>query len=265
MRVSIKDLINPELYGMMSGDVHDNWERYILSEYKDQFKLNEGLILTHPLNKTLNVLDKSGYYIVEPKNENIFHIIVDEDTDITKLMKIASNLGWFPSAVSGELLRGFNKYTGSNLKAKLNEFERVYIRFEAKYDIEVNTGGIENLYHFTRKIYLPKIKKYGLTPKTTSKLSRHPERVYFAYTTTEVERFAHKFVNRVVSDDVKDKYPEEVIDDYLTAVILKIKVELIPAYFKVYDDPNYHLKACYTLNTVPFSAIKVVKEFSLNY
>lgn len=265
MILRIKDLIDPDLFREISNDPHGSWERYILSEYKDQFKLNEGLILTQPVYNTLAVLDKSGFKVVQPENTNIFHVIVDEDSDVDKLLKITNNLGWFPSAVNNSLLKNFDKFTPSNLRSLIMSYNLAYIRFEAKYDIEVNLHGVDYLYHFTRKIYLPKILKNGLMPKTTSKLSHHPDRVYFTYTIHESERFANKFVNRIVPKNIEKTYPKEHNDSYLTGVILKVNVDMIPHYFKVFDDPNYHRKGCFTLNTIPPVALKVIKEFSLNY
>lgn len=265
MRIKLIDLIDPKLYNRMNGDVHDEWERYVLSEYKDQFKLNEGLILTHPLSKALNVLDKSGFDVVEPRKENVFHVVVYRSkTDIDKLLKITNNLGWFPSAVGEDIVRNFDKYTASNLRSKMNSFDKVFIRFEAKYDIQLGTEGIDYLYHFTKKIFLGRIEKYGLTPKTASKLSNHPERIYLSFSANGAAKFGKKFINRIFNPKRSKKYSDDVIKLYKTGIILRIRVESIPFYFKIYEDPNYKGTGCFTLNNIPWNSIDVFDEFNLD-
>lgn len=261
MKLKISDLIDPKQYRKMRGDVHDNWERYILSVFKDQFKITEGLILTHPISKAVDVLDRTGYVVVEPRNVNVFHVIVTDADDVDKLMKIAKNLGWFPSAISDDITINFNKYTESNLRSLLNKSDKVFIRFEAKYDIQLDRSKFDYLYHFTKKAFLEKIKRNGLTPKTASKLSNHPERVYLSYTQSGAEKFGKKFVNRIYKYD--SNHSDELKAMYSTGMILRIRVENIPDYFKIYEDPNYKSSGCFTLNNIPWKYIDVIKEFNL--
>jgi hypothetical protein len=45
--------------------------------------------------------------------------------------------------------------------------------------IDFEYKNISKLYHVTEKNKINKILKIGLTPKTNSKISEHPERIYF--------------------------------------------------------------------------------------
>jgi len=44
---------------------------------------------------------------------------------------------------------------------------------------------------------------------------------------------------------------------------MSIDLNKIGHEFKIYADPNFYKEGCYTLNSVPFNAIDIIKEFPL--
>ncbi len=260
-RFNITDTIHPMLMPTFVDNIQEQLERYERMVYADQFALNEGLILTHPVIKALRVLDNSGFYVSET-DENKFYVECSyTTTDFDKLLKITQNLGWFVVQIRNKRGDKSIKYSTTNLHKMLDEYESVYLLFEPKYDIELNRNDYKFLYHFTHKKNLGRIKKQGLTPRTASKTSNHPERVYLAFTANGAEKIGRKIVNRTITRPVDSNIS---VEDYKTGVILQIYCEMIPSYFKLYADPNYKNAGCFTLNTIPPDSIRSFKEFDLD-
>lgn len=256
-----KYFTHEELYGVKS-------QKQLQFE-ANQMALNEGLILSHPIDKSIKVIENAGYEVVIFKTEkfnNRFFIEVNElHTDITKLFKITDNLGWYCAEIRDKLNGKIDniKYTRANLKNHFEKYDTVLILFEPKFDVALNPYDFDYLYHFTKLIHLDRIKQYGLTPKTQNKNSIHPERVYLALTATAAEKFGRKAEVRVNKTKLPDLHNRP--EDYNVGVILKIDVRAIPSYFKLYADPNYYKEGCFTLNTIPYSAIGIFKKFELDY
>lgn len=238
---------------------------------KEQKLLNEGLILTQPMEKSIKVIENAGFEVImfnSVNYKNRFFVEINEhDSDWHKLLKIAENLGWYPSHVHSSDIKHPNmiKFTNSNLKTYLSKYRQIWVLFEPKYDFELNVRSYDYFYHFTHKIFADRILKNGLDPRTEDKTSAHPPRVYLAFHASGAEKFGRKIVNRVTKIKPEDrKYHNRLTDD-LVGVILKIDVSELPRYFKIYQDPNYLHDGCFTLNTVPPNAIHRFKEIDLNY
>jgi hypothetical protein len=95
--------------------------------------------------------------------------------------------------------------------------------FEPKYDIEImDTDKPNILWYITDEKYITKIKKNGLVPKTKSKITYHPERIYFLKDI--------KFVSELL---------QHMKFDVENPIILKIDVSKIKSKLRMYEDVNY--------------------------
>ena len=124
----------------------------------------------------------------------------------------------------------------------------IKLRFEAKFDEEVVENIPSILYHITPTQNVNKILNIGLVPKSRSKASYHPDRVYLSKDLEDIENLGEMF------------YQKTGIKNW---TILKIETDIIPGdYLKLYTDPNYK-QGYYTLNNIPPQAIEKVKEINL--
>jgi len=213
----------------------------LLDIYKEEYKLNlqEGLIKTTNINKTTNII-KNNYPSLEidiDKNNNTFKIKNFNTKNFNELLKLINNLGWFPSWVKSPFYNG--KYFEG---VELNSTSQ--IRFEAKYD-EKEENIPNFLYHISPALNTPKIYKNGLAPKSRSKASYHPERVYLLKDPSQAEDLADLFYQ---------KTGENIWD------LLQIDTSKIPGdYLRLYKDPNYD-NGYYTLNNIPPQALKIIEK-----
>ena len=169
------------------------------------------------------------------------------DPNISEVIKLANNLGYFPSVFAYEKNNKtkVEKYSNSKLREIMNDVEPDFLAFslEKKYD-EI-TDVPEFVYHITDKKYLDKIKSIGLTPKTKSKLAFHPERVYVALDKDDVLRL-WKRMNIFIPDK--------------QGILLKINTKGLDNVF--YNDPNFKNKGVYTYNNIPSSNISNIEPIS---
>lgn len=269
MILDLENVIPAEFIGFFTGNIHENILEYERSKYGHEDALYEGLITTHPLFKSVSVLDKAGYYLINPNpTDNFFNVQVHPTDNLedflSKLNSVADNLGYFPAGVGSTTTKHI-RYDIDAVESMLMKFGLAYVKYEAKYDLQIDANNYKYLYHATKKLYLPKIQKYGLTPKNSEKLSRHPERVYLTFDLADAKKFINKAVNRIPPKSYQtDKFPVKSMIDFQTAIILKIRVDQLQYNFRIYSDPNFAGSACYTLNTIPWSAITVVDEFELD-
>lgn len=223
--------------------------------YADEIKLNEGLVSTANIYKAKNILEKKfGEYfeftlrgmsattlqdlentlLVKSKRECPIEVF-DEFT------QWANNFGWFISELTYDFSNRIKFKDGDQNKIyKYNKY--VYfdsIILEAKYDEEIDPIP-KKLYHITKPQNENKILKIGLNPKLQGKLSNHPEKIYFGFTEHDVIQLAKMF---------------KMLSSGGTYVLFEIDTDLVPAYLRLFADPNYHGKGCYTMNNIPPSAI----------
>jgi LytS/YehU family sensor histidine kinase len=88
-------------------------------------------------------------------------------------------MGWFPSKVIIKNLSGMTndlQYNRDYLIKNMNFIEIVEIKFESKFDIELNIP--DKLYHLSIKEFEKSILKNVLSPKSKSKISYHDSRIY---------------------------------------------------------------------------------------
>ena len=219
----------------------------LLEIYKEEYELNlkEGLIKTVNIGKTLSILEKKySSKFIFTKSKNSF-FIKTFNTDLKSLLsgiiRDADNLGWFPSFMETE------DYTGKWGKEYFREGE-IKLRFEAKFDEEVVENVPSILYHITPTANADKILKIGLVPKSRSKASYHPDRVFLSKSLENIEELGRMF------------YQKTGIRNW---TILKINTELIPGdYLKLYTDPNYK-SGYYALNNINPQAIEKIRDINI--
>jgi hypothetical protein len=132
----------------------------------------------------------------------------------------------------------------------------IIFKVEPKYDVEVDVSNFKYLYHITFDCYYEsklntiklgnKIQDVGLTPKTKSKLSNHPERVYLLTDKDSIIGLANALYRKTKSD-IK-KYIKKIY-------ILKIDTTKI-SNIKFYNDPNME-DAVWTFQNIPPLFIEV--------
>jgi hypothetical protein len=220
--------------------------KLLLDIYKDEYDLNlkEGLTKTTNINQSINILEKKfniGVKFIKNKGENTFKVILtDVDGDsFDELLKYANNLGWFPSFILTPKQKGkFNRSMYNEKKST--------VRFEAKFDEEIVGKTPSVLYHVTPTKNVDKILSKGLAPRSGSKASYHPERIYLGKNIKDVQQLV-----TIMRSMAQER----------NWTILKINTDKIPGgYLKLYNDPNYSGKGFYTLNNIPPQAIEKLRD-----
>ena len=164
-----------------NGNPWDKFNDLIL----EQEKLYEGLIKTYPIEDTVKKLNKEypnnriEIYSNDKYLTKYISIEIDKEIDSNNLLNTMNTYGWFLSHPKP-------KFLNDELK-KINDNYSVIFRFEAKYDTEV-TNEIEpkRFLHLTQYSNLKNIIEKGLYPKTNSKVTYHPERIYLLPIETKV-------------------------------------------------------------------------------
>jgi len=233
----------------------------LLETYKEEYKLNiqEGLIKSTHVGETIYILKKqfSNWIFQYEKGNKDFTIEIlrlKEGIQLQyfeKLLPLLNNLGYFISymEVYGDSISIRDKYDETLVK---NSFQNpkvvsIYLKCEAKFDQKVNKIP-EVLYHVAPLRNWEKIQKIGLVPKSRSKRSYHPERVYLGKDEQNTIKLSPKF------------YQDTGLNEW---VLLKINTDFIPGnYLRLYYDPNFKY-GYYTLNNIPPHAIEKIKDIKL--
>jgi len=219
----------------------------LLETYKDEYELNlkEGLTKTTNIGKTIELLKKFSDNTVDIERiKNTFEVtFLEKNIDfLNKFLRNVNNLGWFPSYIITPT------YKGRWEENKYNQHMSV-IKFESKFDEEIVENIPPILYHTTPTQNVNKILKIGLTPKSRSKLSYHPDRVFLGKSIEGLEKIIPHM---------------SFLSGNKSYTILKITPNMIPGdYLRLYTDPNYPKEGFYTLNNIPPQAISKVKEINL--
>ena len=127
------------------------------------------MVKTHPLDKTVKVLkNRFGELSIDIENDGEIYVENQPPHKFGKHLPIITNLGYFISKLTIDGQEWVKEYS--------METKPIAFILEPKYDYEVDIPNI--LYHTSPIRFKDKILKYGLIPKTASKLSNHPERIY---------------------------------------------------------------------------------------
>ena len=226
--------------------------------------VNEGLIKTYPIKSAINFIENALIdYRMKFKINNVDTISNVFDLEIydycyndllnLKMCAIESSLvnvcGYYPSRVKIEYCSGmedtkkWNDSMWDDLVNYSKYYKNISIHFESKFDEEVITTN-KYMYHITNEIYVKKILKNGLAPKSKNKLSSHPDRIYICKSIEDVKKLISKmrasdtYNNLGLNTKKGDKYS-----------VLQIDIENID--IKIRKDPNYEDGYYITRNIEP--------------
>lgn len=203
----------------------------------DRLTLVEGLIYTHPVDKSVDILKRRFPYLDIEVGEDHEIYIYELKHKINHYLPIITNLGYFISQIS---------YDSQNWEMGIdNNSYPEAICLEAKYDYEVSIPSI--LYHTSPLKFKNKILKGGLSPRSGNKLSKHPERIYL----TDDLNTAIQFGSYLKNFDNDNEFYQ---DGYC---IYSIDGKGIS---KLYSDVNFREGGFYTLNNIKPEFIKLIKE-----
>jgi hypothetical protein len=201
----------------------------IFNEIKSHSKfggltLIEGLITTHPLSKSVDIIKKRFKELFLNIEEDGEIYIEGKFEKLEKYLPIFTNLGYFISKYTIDGDEWMREYT--------NETKPIALFLEPKYDIKIYP--IPNiLYHTSPKKFDNKISKIGFIPKTGNKLSNHPERIYL---TDDLE------TAKLFGMDIKKTYNE----DYSVYEIDTSNLNL-----NLYSDINLRDSGYYAISNIP--------------
>ena len=183
-----------------------------------------------------------------------FDIVVDQldQKTLNIINKFMSEKGWFPTNISLSGMKG--RIYSDHVNDYIGE-EDVQIGYEADFAKEVGIPKTK-AFHVTPDIFMDKIKVTGLTAKSESKLSNHPERIYMFLSQ---DKNAPKDMVQTIWNSLSKERQKEIKDYY----VLEIDLTKLPNQ-KLYHDPQTMItfEAIYTNQPIPKSAIKVIDKIS---
>lgn len=233
-------------------DLYDLNEEYEI--FIEEYLINEGLIKTWPIDKSVSILKSSKYQCdIDKQKENCFNLQLFKEQSLDRMLVQTNNLGWFPSYywfMVGDTYLDKGKYVKEDIEENREKYESIIFRFEAKYDIRVENIP-KYLFHVTPRQKAMKILTLGLVPKSNSMTSSHPPRIFISKNDESLEKMIRNNPNAW----------EKSIDGKW--IILRINTALIPNYFKIFKDPNAGKDAYFTLNNIPAKALEIIKTFEI--
>jgi len=205
--------------------------------------IKEGLIKSWDYKDFIKFLDKSIYVVETPFSLtlkiNRKHI---DKKFIEKLYSLINRAGFYVAnyEIDKNVLRGKGK---PNNIVLFGQYDMLVLDINKKFETEL--AGIPIfMYHVTEDVNLPRIEKYGLTPRSKNKIEEHPERIYLFSDIKSADYYKEDLVNRFKIS----------IDSLIT---LKIDTRLVNS-IKLYFDPKFgdtDFGAFYTLDNIPYYAI----------
>ncbi len=102
-------------------------------------------------------------------------------------------------------------------------FKEIYIQFESYQDKDLAISEIpDTMYYVYNNSNRDKIQRYGIVPKSKSKISYHPERVYVTFSVDDAERFI-----------------KQLDDGYEYSILKIVTDDELKSYIKLKKDPNF--------------------------
>jgi len=246
---------------------------YIFNDYIN--KINEGLIKTYPIDKTIRDISSliSSYNIKFNTNnlDNKFEIELDNINTINNFEKILdiiidslfNQYGWFPSKVKIIGIFGnFREYKFNKnlILYNIKNHRSSTITFESKFDEVVEVP--KKLYHLSIQQYSKDIDQKGIICKGKSKLTKHDYdgRIYLCKSKKDCEILIPRmqlFYGEEKLDIIRN--PNNPMGKYnknTKWIIYEIDTEDANI-DKLYKDPNY-LNGYYYLDNINKKSIKVI-------
>ena len=243
-------------------------------------KIEEGLITTYDIDKAMNYVDNSIIglnvdYKIDKKidTDNKFFIELFDVSEIELLKNLLiiiidplyNKYGWFNSLIEIVFNDDTKKYVGDyNIDFILLNHHRISklkLYFEAKFN-KIVKNVPDKLYHLSIKQYKNDIMKYGLVPKSKSKIHNDSDgRIYLSdnvemleYLKIKMEFYYHNEKSKILMD-IKNK--KSIYNKNTKWVVFEI--DTIKANIKyLYEDPNSD-GFYYTENINP-NSIKIINE-----
>lgn len=229
---------------------------YENSEYADEYiyeymnkiqrngliPINEGLIYSQPIETTIRILENKFNELKIKKYDDGDISIERLNDKLEKYLPLINNLGYF---ISSAFTSNNDSIDISKLKkGELEELTCSNIFIEPKYDHRVEIPNI--LYHVSPLKFKDKILKNGLTPKSGSKLSYHPDRIYLSNNLISCVKFGEYLIN-----STKNKYYK---NGYCIYIIKGNGIDIL------YSDINMREVGFYTLNNIKKEYISLFKQ-----
>lgn len=230
-----------------------NTIRYIIREEIRKF-LADGLIKSiEPKKAVDDIINKNfsnlGKATLMRNEMGIDFLLKIKNTDkLKEVMSLVNNIGYFIASYKiGDITYRFNDENFINIiKDNLKNAKLpVTLHLEAKFDKKEESIP-KIVFHITSEEFIEKIKKFGLIPKSKSKKSYHPERIYLAL---EVEA-ALSMAAQIQSITEREEYFPYLISIDTT----KLKD------VKFYIDPNFSDYGVYVLENIPKKAIVQIEK-----
>lgn len=222
----------------------DDFEEILYETNLNLFK--EGLIKTYPFDFAKSRLANFGYLTYDDKKKNI--IFKPRDTSqVIFLNKFLDSMGYYIAEYivlyngierKDNNFEHYKKY--DEFSSKISDVNELWLVIEPNRDNLIPpTEEIKYIYHLTEKKYLDKIYKNGIVPRSSSKRSFHPDRIYIVIIIDALKMLLVQFSRN------KD------INDY---VVLKIDYNLAGKP-ELHNDPNFYRLGYFTLDNIRPSAI----------
>ena len=264
-----------ENYNKNKSKLSNLYESYLNKKYNRNFLnanyysyidiLNEGLIITQPYDKfieklsTLNLTDYNAY-IIDTNNDYITKMIdcifiydeyMNKENEIKQYI---NKMGYFIS--------------DSYIDNVLSQYGKViHIQIEPKFIIEATDEiyKLNYLYHITLGSKYNKIKNQGLIPKSYSKRSYHPDRIYFYYKELDDFNFKNQAKSLYKIDNkFIDNVKPYITDNGLEIIILKIDLSKFDKLqYRFFYDPNQMLSV-FTYEVIHPDCVSLYKSFYIN-
>ena len=221
-----------------NSDDLDIYNKSLKQTKNNYIVLAEGLITTHPVNKSVNIIKKRFPNLIIEIEEDEEIYIEGDFGELSNYIPLFNNLGYFISTYTID---------GQNWIKKFDEDTKPSALYlEAKYDIRIDIENIPNkLYHTSPPKFKNKILKNGLVLKSSNKISTHPDRIYLTDSLSTAEAFGIN-LRKEDSGHFKDGF-----------VIYLIDTESIR---NLYSDVNLRNSGYYTTDNINKKYINIILE-----
>ena len=238
---SLKQFIT-EFSNIFKEPLHPTYEDYCKYFGERDEMIFETLLFSYSLNK----FEKDLYKYFK---KHIFYTAIsnkrDEENNLYYDIKVCFKPGFdFENKRYKSLINFYNLYEAESKTDKNGK--HIWFKQDKTKDMtEKIYSEHKYLYHITKSIYLDKILKYGLQPKSKTKNNEyHPYRVYLLPDTTPYRILMN--YKKLLDGDV----------------ILKIDLSKLPK-MNIFDDSDTpNIEAYYCENFIPPSCISVVGKVS---
>ena len=230
----IESLSNKEDFNIYNNIINDPTLENLL--------INEGLIKTHPIQKSIDII-KKRFPNLNVKMEKDEEIKVKGDmSKLEKYIPLFTNLGYFISAY-------INEDNTGDIIVNVYDTDTTGIILEPKYDIEIYPIP-KILYHASMIRFKDKINRNGFVPKSGNKESIHPERIYL----TDDLKIAIGFGENLKSIKIVDKDKKDRNTGFCIYEIKGSGIE------KLYSDINLRNVGFYTDQNIAPEYCKLIME-----